>query len=74
MFRGLKHWSVFCGTCTGPYAVVGAFLSEVALSAALAQMARISRITDALSVTQSSPLPLAATQTPAHTSGARWAL
>lgn len=69
--RRALETSVFIrGTCAGPYAVIRAFLSEVAVSAVLAQMARVSGVADTLSISQTSPLPLAATQASTHTTGA----
>lgn len=58
-------------TCTGSRAVVGALLSVVAISAALAQIARVSRVTDALAVSKAGALPLTSTQTSTHTSRSR---
>lgn len=49
------------GTCTDSYAVVRAFLPEIAIGAVLAQMARVTGVTDTLSISQTSPLPLTAT-------------
>lgn len=48
-------------TSTGSYTVICTFLSVIAISTALAQMAWVSRVANTISITKASALPLTAT-------------